>query len=183
MTTYISMLRGINVGSQKIIRLADLISLYEALDFTAVKTYIQSGNVLFNSPEQDISKLATAIEEQIEQAFGYKLTVFIRQPADFQRIIAGSPFLGERHEDPARLHITFLYRPVTEAELRLLDQPKAETGDEFVACTQEIYLFCPNGYGITKLSNVYFERKLHVPATTRNWNTVLALYKMASGKE
>ena len=173
------MLRGINVGAQKSIRMAELTKLYEGLQLTAVKTYVQSGNVIFDSKEQDAAKLAAAIEAQIEQTFRFQVTVFIRRPANFQSLIAASPFLGDRHEDPAKLHVTFLYRPVPESELSQLVRPASET-DEFVAGQNEIYLFCPNGYGRTKLSNPFFEKKLHVPATTRNWNTVLTLYKMAS---
>ncbi|MDR3577884.1 MAG: DUF1697 domain-containing protein [Anaerolineaceae bacterium] len=178
MVAYISMLRGINVGAQKSIRMLELTKLYEGLQLTSVRTYVQSGNVLFDSTELDALKLAAAIEAQIEQIFAFKVSVFIRRPADFQRLIAANPFLGERREDPTKLHITFLYHPAAEAELSRLVRPNSET-DEFMAGAQEIYLFCPNGYGRTKLSNTFFEKKLHLPATTRNWNTVLTLYKMA----
>lgn len=178
MNTYISMLRGINVGAQKTIHMAELTRLYQALDFASVKTYLQSGNVVFESAEPDAGRLAAAIEAQIERTFGFKVSVFLRTPADFQSLIAGNPFLAERKEDPTRLHVTFLYRPVGEAEISRLKRPKTDA-DEFVAGTKEIYLFCPNGYGRTKLSNGYFEKILGLPATTRNWNTVQALYMLA----
>ena len=178
MSTYISMLRGINVGAQKTIRMVELISAYESLDLSSIKTYVQSGNVVFESAEQDSGRLGANIEAQIERAFGYKVSVFLRTPAEFKNLIAGNPFLAERKEDPARLHVTFLYRPVAESEIGRLERPKTDA-DEFVAGTKEIYLFCPNGYGRTKLSNGYFEKVLGLPATTRNWNTVLALYKLA----
>src|SRR5271157_5753759 len=151
MSTYISMLRGINVGGQKSIRMAELIRLYQALDIATVKTYLQSGNVVFESAEPEASRLGTAIEAQIERSFGFKVSVFLRTTADFQSLIAGNPFLAERKEDPARLHVTFLYSPVGEAEISRLERPKTDA-DEFVAITREIYLFCPNGYGRTKLS-------------------------------
>lgn len=173
------MLRGINVSGQKKIRMADLRDLYESLDLTNVKSYVQSGNVVFDSTEQDASKLAKLIEAQIEQVFEYVVPVFIRDRDDFQRIIASNPFSIKRKEDPARLYVTFLYRSPSASELSNLVIPNNETGEFFVG-EQEILLFCPNGYGRTKLSNNFFEKKLNVAATTRNWNTVNALHEMAN---
>jgi uncharacterized protein (DUF1697 family) len=107
------MLRGINVSGQKKIRMAELRSLFESLNLVNVKTYVQSGNVVFDSTEQDASELAKLIKAQIEQFFGYAVSVFfgyavsvfIREPKDFQRIIANNPFSNERNEDPARLYV------------------------------------------------------------------------------
>jgi uncharacterized protein (DUF1697 family) len=179
MNTYISMLRGINVSGQKKIRMAELQGLYETLGLANLQTYVQSGNVIFDSPEPDASKLKELIEARIEGAFGYQVFVFIRDSEDFRRIIASNPFLGMRNEDPNKLHITFLYRPPSPAAWEVLKAPEGET-DEFVRGEKEIFLFCPNGYGRTKLSNSFFERKLGVPATTRNWKTVNALHMMAN---
>ena len=172
------MLRGINVGGQKKIRMTELKSLYESLDLVNVKTYVQSGNVVFDSTEQDASKLAELIEAQIEQFFGYSVSVFIREAKDFERIIASNPFLNERNEDLAKLHVTFLYSSPLGSKLSDLAMPNNE-GDELSVGDKEIYLFCPKGYGRTKLSNNSFERKLKVAATTRNWKTVNVLHKMA----
>ena len=178
MNTFISMLRGINVGGQKTIRMAELKSLYESLDLVNVKTYVQSGNVIFDSLEPDAAKLAELIEAQIEQTFGYFVAVFMREANDFERIVNRNPFLHERHEDPNKRHVTFLYRRPSESKLSHLSLPTG-AGDEFMVGEKEIFLFCPNGYGRTKLSNHFFERKLDTPATTRNWKTVEALHKMA----
>ena len=160
--------------------MAELSSLYTSLGLVDVRTYVQSGNVLFASTEGDASRLAHGIEEEIERVFGFSVPVFMRQPKDFQRIIANNPFLTGRNEDPAWLHVTFLYSTPPESRLRYL-APPGEDGDEFYLGDQEIFLFCPNGYGRTKLSNTFFERKLQVTATTRNWKTVNALYEMAMG--
>ena len=172
------MLRGINVSGQKKIQMADLRSLYESLGLVKVRTYVQSGNVVFGSSESDTVKLTGLIEAQIEQVFGYALPIFVRGIAEFERIITSNPFLTARNEDPAKLHVTFLYRPLAESTLGNVLSPNTD-GDEFFVGDQEIFLFCPNGYGRTKLSNNYFERKLKVAATTRNWQTVLALLKIA----
>jgi uncharacterized protein (DUF1697 family) len=121
---------------------------------------------------------AILVEAQIEQFFGYSVSVFIRDTNDFQRIIASNPFSNERNEDPAKLYVTFLYSSPSESKLSGLAIPNDE-GDEFFVGDQEIFLFCPNGYGRTKLSNNFFEKKLKVAATTRNWKTVTTLHKMA----
>jgi uncharacterized protein (DUF1697 family) len=178
MNTFISMLRGINVSGQKKIRMVELQLLYESLDLLNVKTYVQSGNVVFDSAEQDAAKVAGLIGTKIEQVFGCSVPVLIRGTNDFQRIVNGNPFLIERNEDPTKLHVTFLYDPPSESKLSGLEIPNNETGEFFVG-EQEIFLFCPDGYGKTKLSNNFFERKLGVSATTRNWKTVNALLEMS----
>jgi len=181
MKTFISMLRGINVSGQKKIHMAELHSLYESVNLLNVRTYVQSGNVVFDSPEPDALKFTELIEAQIERTFGYSVFVFIRDTHDFKRVIDSNPFMNERNEDPAKLHVTFLYKTPAVPALGNLKPPDSEA-DEFFTGKQEIFLFCPNGYGRTKLSNTFFERKLNVPATTRNWKTVNALYEMANGR-
>ncbi len=178
MNTFISMLRGINVSGQKQIRMAELRSLYESLGLANVRSYVQSGNVVFESTELEAAQLARLIEAQIEQTFGYSIAVFIRDRHDFERIIAGNPFTHQRNEDPAKLHVTFLSNSPDETKLSGLVSPN-EAADEFFSGAKEIFLFCPNGYGLTKWSNNFFEKKLKMPATTRNWKTVKALYQMA----
>jgi len=179
MNTFISLLRGINVSGQKKIKMAELKALYESLDLVNVRTYIQSGNVIFASDEQDTAKLTGLIEAQIEQTFGYAVTVFIRDSQDLRRIVDSNPFSNDRNEDPAKLHVTFLYSPPDKSKLSNLAVPNNETGEFFIG-DREIFLFCPDGYGRTKLSNNFFERKLGVPATTRNWKTVNTLLNMAN---
>lgn len=178
MSTFISMLRGINVGGQKRLRMESLRRIYADSGFTNVRTYVQSGNVVFESSEQAQTVVAKSIEANIEQTCGFAVEVFIRQLHELQRILAGNPFLNDRNEDPSKLHVTFLYQtPPKDAWGKLT--PPGGTPDEFAPEEMAIYLFCPNGYGKTKLSNSFFERKLGIPTTTRNWNSVNALYKMA----
>jgi uncharacterized protein (DUF1697 family) len=174
MQTYISLLRGINVSGQKNIRMADLRSLYEALGLSICQTYVQSGNVVFDSEEQDAAKLRDSIEAQIESAFGFSVPVLIRTRDDFQRVIENHPFAGE---EPTRVLVTFLYERPEQSKWEELDRHKGQV-DQFALGEQEIFLFCPAGYGKTKLSNTFFEKKLDVVATTRNWKTIQTLYKM-----
>jgi len=178
MQTYISMLRGINVSGQKQIRMVDLKSLYESLGLMNVQTYVQSGNVIFGSPEQDAAKLTETIEAQIKETFGFSVPVLIRTANDFQRIIESHPFT---QEDPIRVLVTFLHECPDQSKWNDLRLHKDKV-DDFALGEQEIFLFCPGGYGTTKLSNTFFEKKLGVIATTRNWKTINALYAIASEK-
>jgi len=178
MSAYVSMLRGINVGGQKKMRMETLHRIYEESGFTKIRSYIQSGNVVFNTLEQDTSLLMKRIEAHIKQTCGYPVLVFIRQTYELQRILAGNPFLNDRVVDLSKLHVTFLYQSPPETAWSKLVTP-SDIPDEFARGDLAIYLYCPNGYGKTKLPNSFFERKLVVPVTTRNWNTVNALYKIA----
>ncbi|MBN1450485.1 MAG: DUF1697 domain-containing protein [Anaerolineales bacterium] len=176
MQTYISLLRGINVSGQKQVRMADLKNLYEALGLVNVQTYVQSGNVVFDSAEQDAIKLTKAIEAQVEKVFGFSVPVLTRTAGDFRRIIKNHPFA---QEDSLRVLVTFLYERPAQSKLDELGQHEDKV-DQFALGEQEIFLFCPGGYGKTKLSNTFFEKKLDVAATTRNWKTVNALYEIAN---
>lgn len=179
MQPFISLLRGVNVSGQKTIRMPELKALYESLGFAHVTTYLQSGNVVFDCDVPDEATVAGSIEKEIERHFGFTVDVLIRNRDDFQRIIVGNPFLTRRNEDPERLHVTFLSDMPSALAVKGLETP-VDTTDEYFLSDKEIYLFCPNGYGRTKLSNSFLERKLKVVATTRNWKTVNALVGMVT---
>lgn len=178
MITYISMLRGINVGVQKRLSMETLRGIYVDLGFTNVRSYVQSGNVVFGSVAQTRSDLVSCIESRIEQTCGYHVEVFIRKADEVHRILEGNPFLKDRNENTDKLHVSFFYQTPPDPSVAKLTAPSGTT-DEFALAEMAVYLFCPNGYGKTKLSNSFFERKLGMLVTTRNWNTVNALYKMA----
>jgi uncharacterized protein (DUF1697 family) len=178
MNKYISMLRGINVSGYNKISMADLKSLYESLDFRNVVTYGLSGNVIFNSPKQDVLKLSYQIQTQLKKSFDLYVPVLLRNTDDLKRIISENPFV-KRKEEPTKLHVTFLNTSPIPSDLNKLSAPANES-DEFIIKDKEIFVFCPNGYGRTKLNNNFFEKKLSVITTTRNWNTVNALFKLAN---
>jgi len=177
MNTYISMLRGINVSGQKKIAMSALVSMYERLGLTRVRTYVQSGNVVFESDESQAGSLKLRIEAQIQKTFNYEVPVIVRRPEDLQRILGGNPFLRRDGVIIEQLYVTFLDGEPATVGLKGLPNPNAD-GDEFVLGEQELFLWCPNGFGRTKLNNNFFERKLKVAATTRNWKTVTALQEM-----
>ena len=182
MHTFVSLLRGINVGGHKKIRMDELRGIYTAAGFSRVESHLQSGNVVFAADEPDRARLAARLEAAIAEAYGYAVSVVLRDGADLQRVIAGNPFLTTRHEDPTKLYVTFLAQPPSATDLAALTVPDSGA-DEFRIVGQEVFLFCPNGAGRTKLTNNLFERKLHTVATSRNWNTVTALYAMTQADQ
>jgi len=169
------MLRGINVGGQKRIKMDELKGLYESLGLDNIQTYIQSGNVLFSATETDCVKLAGKIEQKIKRSFGFEVVVIIRTKNELGKIIRKNPLADK---DESKLHVTFLSdypESIPKEEIKKV----VGKSEEFAIEEREIYLYCPNGYGNTKLSNNFFERKLKVTATTRNWKTVTTLFEMA----
>lgn len=180
MQTFIAILRGINVSGQKKILMADLKILFEELQFREVQTYIQSGNVAFKSASKlsDI-KLADKIEKAIFKKYNFEVPVITRTKEEMEKIIATNPFVKKKNIDPKKLHVTFLSELPKKENVESVN--KADfSPDEFIIEGKEIYLHIPESYGETKLSNKFFENKLKVTATTRNWNTVNKLVQMAS---
>ena len=174
MTTYISILRGINVGGQKKIKMEELKKLYESLGFKNVRTYIQSGNVIFECLDTNLAKLIHQIEQNIKNSLGFNVIVFIRTKNEIQKLIKNNPFAKK---DLSKLYVIFLSDIKTKPPTDEINNTKDKT-EEFFISGREIYLFCPNGYGISKLSNNFFERKLNTSATTRNWRTVNKLFEL-----
>lgn len=179
MMIYISILRGINVGGQKKLRMNDLKALYEDLGFEKVVTFIQSGNVIFQSGEKTPpADLSLKIEHSLKKKFGFEISVILRTVDEMQKITTNNPFLEFGEE---KLHVTLLS-----------DYPKSEfvtaigkfdySPDRFILIGKEIYLYCPDGYGRIKLANNLFENKLKVKASTRNWRTLNKLVAIATSK-
>jgi uncharacterized protein (DUF1697 family) len=179
MTTYVSILRGINVSGQKKILMADLKALYKQLSFKNVQTYIQSGNVVFDYAG-DKSKLAIAgmIEHSINKKYNFLVPVLVKHPDDLISTIKNNPFREEAGVDPSRVAVTFLENQPTSANLIKLEGVEYPP-DRFIIDGENIYIHCPKSYGNSKLSNNFFENKLKVRATTRNWKTINKLVEMS----
>lgn len=178
MTAYISILRGINVSGQKKILMADLKTLYEKLGFTNVATYIQSGNVVFKADKKTGENLAINIEQAILKKYKFDVPVIVRTEDEMKKIVTLNPFAKEKKIDIEKLHVTFLAEIPAPENANSIGQI-AFPPDRFVLIGREVYLHCPVSYGETKLSNKFFESKLKVTATTRNWKTVNTLAEMA----
>jgi uncharacterized protein (DUF1697 family) len=176
-STYVALLRGINVGGRKTVPMAELRSALSALGLEDVATYIQSGNVVFRAPARDAESLAGAIERSIDETFGLSARVVLRTRDELSAVASGNPFL-ERGADESKLHVVFLDREPDASAVAELD-PGRSPPDEFDVQGREVYLHLPNGMGRTKLTGDYFERRLGVAATARNWRTVAKLVELA----
>lgn len=180
MSTFVAILRGINVSGQKKIRMADLKVLFESLGFENVQTYIQSGNIVFNTAVKKTKKeIANNIEAAINNQYGFHVPTLILTEEELTRAVKKNPFINQEGIDLAKLHLTFLDSAPVLANLQKLEGIDFSP-DEFIIDGLNIYVHCPNGYGRTKLSNNFFESKLKVTATTRNWKTVNTLLAMCA---
>lgn len=166
------------MSGQKRIKMDVLKAVYEAMGFDDVRTYIQSGNVIFRHKKVNKSALSANIEKAINEQFGYPVSVVIREKDELGKIIQSNPFLHRSTIELDKLHVTFLSHKPERKHLQEIANVK-NSKDECQLSNKEIYLYCPDGYGRTKLTNNYFEKKLGVSATTRNWKTVNKLYELA----
>jgi len=179
METYISMLRGINVGGHNMIKMDELKKIYAGLNFKNSQSYIQSGNVIFQYGKTDPGDLQKKLEKKILAEFGFDIPVLVKSLGELGKVLSANPFLDRRKEDINKLHVTFL----SESSAKILADKVKELQffpDEFFLAGDVVYLFCPNGYGQTKLNNNFFENKLKVKATTRNWKTLNELSNIAA---
>ena len=178
-TTYISILRGINVSGQKKILMADLKVLYETLKFTDVTTYIQSGNVVFRADKKTAgAELARKIEQAISKKYKFDVPVIVRTADEMKKAMASNPFVKDKKIDVDKLHVTFLSDAPEEINLESIKKIDFSP-DQFVIIDKDVFLHCPQSYGEPKLSNKFVESRLKVTATTRNWKTVHTLADMA----
>lgn len=180
MTTYISMLRGINVSGQKLIKMEALRKLYENLGFINVITYLQSGNVIFTNKDQDPDKLGQIIRREIQKNFGFEVPVIVLTVDKLKQIIDHNPFINDSNKDQSSLYVTFLLSKPDQFDAKVIVDKKQDM-EEIIFSDNAVYMYCPDGYGRTKLSNNFFEAKLKVDATTRNWKTTNELYKIVKG--
>lgn len=173
MTKFIAILRGINVGGRRKLPMNELRKLFEELGFSEVQTYIQSGNVIFlsESSEKEISEV---VEKAIFERYNFRVPVICRSAEDLQQSIAENPFFQKPSKEIERLHLTFLKELPEKEQLQKLARYDFSP-DKFEVKGKDVFLYCCAGYSKTKLSNSFFENKLQVPATTRNWKTVLRL--------
>jgi uncharacterized protein (DUF1697 family) len=180
MNNYIALLRGINVSGQKKIIMADLRESLTSLNYSNIQTYIQSGNILFQSSESSTDKLAAEIKQHILDRFGFDVPTLVRTPADLAAAIAKNPFNTDGI-DLNRCYITFLASPPEAAKVQALLAIDYKP-EEIRIVDQVAYLYSPEGFARAKLSNNLVEKKLKVQATSRNQKTTKKLIEMASEK-
>ncbi len=178
MQTYICLLRGINVSGQKKIKMTELKESLEKLRFKDVVTYIQSGNIVFKSGINSISDLQNKIQEIILKDFGLHVPTLVKTPQEVLEAYEHNPFRNDDAKDPKQFYIVFLKeipRPENIAHLATYDySPEA-----YILKDKIIYFYAANGAGRAKMNNNFFEKKLKVLATTRNWKTTHKLIELS----
>jgi len=180
MNSCVALLRGINVSGHKSIKMADLQRSCEALGWSDVVTYLQSGNVVFRSPAT--APLAAELKQQIARDFAYDVEVLILTASELARIVEANPFFPTLGTEENLFHATFLWGDIDNNAFASLALP-AQPDERCILVERTVLLYCPGGYGKTKLHNAYFEKALNIKATTRNWRTVLALYRLCQGSD
>jgi uncharacterized protein (DUF1697 family) len=181
MTTYIALLRGINVSGHHKINMAELKQLFLDLGYKDVSTYIQSGNVIFKSNIKEPILIEDTIISAISRHFGHAIKVLVITKNEITTIFNSNPFLAKDPTmDISKLYVTILHKKADLAGIPPIEILAATSDDEFKLIENTIYLFCPNGAGNTKLTNNLFEKKLKTAATTRNWRTITKLLELST---
>ena len=173
MTTWVGLLRAVNVGGRNSAPMARVRAAVASTGATDVRTYVQSGNVVFSSSLRSEASVITAVEAALAAELGFAVAVVARSASAMASVAAGNPLLGAGR-NPGRLAVIFL-----AAEPTLATGIQSVDGEEYALVGRELYLHAPNGLGRSKLTAVLSERRLGVTATTRSWRTVTTLAAMA----
>jgi uncharacterized protein (DUF1697 family) len=176
---HVALLRGVNVGGHNRLPMRDLAELFRDAGCADVRTYIQSGNVVFAASATLARRVPAVVAAAIKDRFGFDSPIVIRTAAELANLLRQNPFL-KAGVDPATLHVAFLRDRPDKARIGSLD-PRVSPPDEFRLSGREIYLHCPNGVARSKLTAPYFDTRLKTVSTARNWRTVLTLLEMAGG--
>ena len=177
MKTWIALLRGINVGGNNILPMAKLKRDLESLNLKNVRTYIQSGNVVFDSTAKTPSSLSSRIARRIEQQYGFRPHLLILKREDLLTAIESNPFPGVV-SDPKTLHFFFLAEPASDPDTEALDSAKTST-EQYELTDGVFYLYAPDGIARSKLA-ANAEKHLGVVTTARNYRTVNKLASMVA---
>lgn len=176
LTSHVALLRGINVGGKNNLPMKSLSPLFTDAGCSDVRTYVQSGNVVFRASSSLAQGIPALIEKAISEQFGLRVPVVHRTAAELRQLAKDNPYL-RTEKDSTRLHVAFLAAKPTASQVAALD-PDRSPPDEFTVSGREVYLRLPNGVGKTKLTNAYLDSKLGTTSTLRNWRTVLKLVEL-----
>ncbi|MDG4875689.1 DUF1697 domain-containing protein [Mesorhizobium sp. WSM4935] len=175
-TVFVALFSGINVGGNRIVKMAELKAFFEGLGFSDVATYVQSGNVVFRAKTEDAAALTKELETAFEKKWGFNSRIMVRDAGWFERLVTDNPY-PEIAGEPTKLHAYALERePTAEETKRLAD--KCTGPERFEIKGDVLYLHAPDGLGKSVFANL-IPRTLKVPGTARNWRSVLALLEMA----
>lgn len=173
---YIALLRGINLGGANQMKMDDLKAVFSGLGFENVKSYINSGNLAFDTKKTAEAKLIEKIESAVEAKFGRRIHIMVREQGEIERLLKNNPFDGQ-YESHKHMHVLFLKEPMPAEKAKQL-QESALPGEKYEIVGREIYNLLPNGVAGSLLTKGFFERKPAVPYTGRNWRTVEKLAQL-----
>lgn len=174
---HVALLRGINLGRRRI-PMKDLARIFEEAGCADVRTYIQSGNVVYRAGAALARRIPDLVQAAIAEGYGFDAPVVTRTAAEIAAIVRANPYADKAAAEPKSVHVAFLKdRPVARAVSAL--DPDRSPPDSFVVRGREIYLHYPNGAGRSKLTNPWFDARLRTVSTSRNWRTVTTLEEMA----
>jgi uncharacterized protein (DUF1697 family) len=175
MTTYVALLRGINVGGHKQVSMANLRDLLARLGFPDARSLLQSGNLVFHSRVRATAPVERLLETEAAKRLGVQTDFFVRTAEEWKEIVARNPFRAEAERDPGHLIVMFLKSAPGREDIKALQA--ANQGREVVRCDgRQAYIVYPDGVGRSRLTNALIEKKLGTRGTGRNWNTVLKLH-------
>jgi uncharacterized protein (DUF1697 family) len=176
MTTYVALLRGINLGRARQVAMPRLREVLTARGHADVRTHLRSGNVVLTSPLGERA-LAEDLSAAIGEEFGFAVAVVVRTGKEIGAVVAGDPFATEA-TDPARYLVTFMAEAPPPDKVDAL--PRAEGGGDYLVRGRELYLWLPDGIQNTPLASWKWDQLLGVPGTARNWNTVRKLADLSA---
>ena len=173
---YVALLRGINVGGNTMIKMEELRKAFEALGFERVVSYINSGNLAFDSKKTSETNLVKKIEDTVERLIDKRVQVMVREQPDIEQVIANNPFDG-KYQNHKEMHVIFLRSELSEDQVAWLTDA-TPTGEHFQVSGREIYCHLPMGVADSYLGRGQFEKKLGAAVTARNWRTVQKLAEL-----
>ena len=177
---YIALLRGINVGGNKIIKMKDLVEMFVSFGFKNVKTFIQSGNVIFDSSKTNIELVKSKIEKGLTKSLGYSVDVILRTREELSSIVKNNPFKKEVDHPNSKLYVTFLSK-LPENKIKKIVSSYDNELETFRINNSEVYIFIrKNDIQKTVFSTNFLEKKLGLLGTTRNWNSINKILKLAN---
>jgi uncharacterized protein (DUF1697 family) len=169
---YAALLRGINVGGNKKVPMADLRAMTAKLGFDDPKTLLQSGNLVFSAKAQPMAKLEALLEDATKKHIGVECSYLLRSADEWAKIVATNPFTNEAKSDPARLAVTFCREAPGAPALKVL-RAEARGEEDFEVVGRELFAWYPDGMGTSKLALALSKNRLGTICTARNWNTVM----------
>lgn len=176
---YLALLRGINVGGKNKLPMKDLVEIFIRAGCEDVRTYIQSGNVIFSASPVVSARLPEEITSLVAESFGFRTPVILRTADQLRDAVSQNPFLKSGAAEDT-LHVMFLADQPSPESVANLD-PGRSAPDAFIVRGREVYLHLPNGVAGSKLTNAYFDSKLKTISTGRNWRTVTKLVELMGG--